>query len=1224
MAQFLSVLRWEVAYYLRRISTWVYFGIYAAIAFLFMLLSGGAFKQASAVFGGGGKVLANAPYAIASLMPTIALLGMSIVAAVAGNAIYRDYDARMESLVYTTPISKRAFLGGRFIGTLVVNAIILLGIVAGLIIASKTPWVKPDKFGPFDLWAYLQPFLTLVLPNLLFTASIFFALPAITRQMVPNYVGGVLLLLGYLMGGQLLNDLTDKHTGALLDPFGLRATQVLTQYWSIADKNARHVPLSGILASNRAIWTAFGLAIFAIAYVRFRFSYAASDPKGSVEAEPTPSEIIPPIPEPVRTVELPPAGRHFDPRARLQQYWSLTTRSFWRIVRNAYFYAIVGAGILYIILVAQQVGKLFGTVTWPVTYQMVEILNGSFGLFMLVIIAFYAGELVWAERDVKMGQITDATPLPNATAFLAKLTALVAVLALLLGVVMLTGIATQAIKGYTRFEIALYLQALFGFRLIDLILLAVLAMAIHVIVDHKYVGHLIIFVVFIGLPLLPGQLGLERNLYQYGGDGGLEYSDMNRWGPYAHPFIYWKLYWGAFAILLAVLTNLLWVRGEETHARWRAQLARRRFGRSARRVTTFAGLSFIGLGGFLFYNTDVLNRYSTSNQRRHRRAEYERLYKRYENAPQPRITAVQIQVDLVPERGDMRARGHYVLRNKTSVPIDTLYLRLDRDIKVKALAFDRAATVVLADTAHEYFLHKLATPLAPGDSIVLNFDLARRTRGFANTVDNTDLASNGTFVENGAFMPGIGYEPRAELSDDDDRKKEKLAPVPRMKPPTDPTTRLNNYISHDSDWLDYDATVSTAPDQIAITSGYLQREWMEGGRRYFHYKMDAPILNLWAFQSARYSTATDKWKAPDGRTVDIAVYYHPTHTWNVKRMIDAVKKSLDYYTEHFGPYQHHQVRIVEFPRYATFAQSLPNTIPYSEAIGFIARVEDPDDIDYPFYVTAHEVAHQWWAHQVIGADAQGSTMLSETMAQYSALMVMEKEFGAASMRRFLAYELDRYLIGRSTERKREMPIDLNENQPYIHYNKGSLVMYALRDYIGEDRMNAAIRGFLNAEKFRGPPYPTSLELVDSLRAATPDSLRYLIKDLFETITLFELKADSAIATDAPNGQYRLDLYLNAKKLRADSLGAETEVPMKDWVDVGVYTRPARGQKSPDRDGVPIYLAKQQIHDGAQHVVLTLPQLPSRAGVDPLHKLISRLTTENTIGVQNRTKRTKRP
>jgi len=341
-------------------------------------------------------------------------------------------------------------------------------------------------------------------------------------------------------------------------------------------------------------------------------------------------------------------------------------------------------------------------------------------------------------------------------------------------------------------------------------------------------------------------------------------------------------------------------------------------------------------------------------------------------------------------------------------------------------------------------------------------------------------------------------------------------------------------------------------------------------------------------------------------------------------MIYAVKKSLDYYTRNFGPYQHHQVRIVEFPRYASFAQSLPNTIPYSEAVGFIARVEKPDDVDYPFYVTAHEVAHQWWAHQVIGADAQGATFLSETMSQYSAMMVMEKEYGAASMRRFLEYELDRYLIGRSVERKREMPLELNENQTYIHYNKGSLVMYALRDYIGEARMNAAIRGFLDAEKFRGPPYPTSLELVDSLRAATPDSLKYLIKDMFETITLFELKADSAIATDAGDARYRVDLYLTSKKLRADSLGAETEVPMRDLVDIGIFARPARGEKTPDKDGVSIYLAKQLIHDGAQHVVLTVPKLPSRAGIDPLHKLISRLTTENTIGVQNRAKRPQRP
>ena len=1215
MRTFGYVFAWELRYGVRRVSTWIYFAIYAAIGFLFMLIAGGAFSEAAVIVGGGGKVLGNSPYTLAFLICSIALFGMSIVAAVAGNSVYRDYETRMDPLVYTTPVSKASFLGGRFAGTLAVNLLIVLGIAVGLALATKSPWVKPDKLAAFDAWAYLQPYLTLVLPNLLFTAAIFFALPLLTRQMLPNYVGGVLLLLGYLLSGQFLQDISDKRTASLLDPFGLRAASVLTEYWSIAEKNARYVPLEGLLALNRVIWLLAGLALFGLAYAKFRFAHGASESRATRDVAAEPAAPL----APVRPIDLPDVVRRFELRDRLTQYWSMTTRGFWRIVRSRYFIVIVVAAVLYLALFATQVGKLFGTTTWPVTYQVVELLSGTFGLFMLVVIAFYAGELVWSERDVKINQIADATPTTNATSFLAKLTALLAVVALLLLVIMLTGIATQAIKGYYRFEIPLYLETLFGIRLVDLLLVTVLVLAIHVIVNHKYLAHLVIFLVLIGLGFLP-DLGLERNIYQYNSDGGSRYSDMNRWGPFIRPLVYWKLYWASFALLLAVVTNLLWVRGEETRGRWRLHLARLRFGRATRGLTAAASLSFLGLGGFLFYNTDVLNHFSTSKERRHRRAELERRYKKYENIPQPRITATNIQVDLYPERSGMRVRGSYVLRNKTAVPIDTIHLRIDQALHVDSLAFDRPSRLVLADSVREYYLHQLAVPLAPGDSLVLRFDFSRTTRGFANSVGNTDLAANGTFVGNYSFMPGIGYDSRAELDDDDQRKKEGLAPKPRMHPPTDMRTRANNYVSHDADWVDYEAVVSTSPDQIAITSGYLQREWMEGGRRYFHYKMDAPILNLWAIQSARYQVTSDSWTAPDGRVIDITVYHHPTHTYNVKRMIDGVKKTLAYMTASFGPYQHRQVRIVEFPRYATFAQSLPNTIPYSEAIGFIARVEKPTDVDYPFYVTAHEVAHQWWAHQVIGADAQGSTLLSETLAQYSAMMVMEREFGRESMRRFLEYELNQYLIGRSTERKREMPLKLGENQPYIHYNKGSLATYALKDYIGETRMNTAIRGFLEAEKFRGPPYPTSLELVDSLRAATPDSLRYLITDLFETITLFELKADSAVTTDAPGGNYRVDLYLSAKKLRADSLGKETEIPMRDWVDIGVYTRPERGQRSPDKDGVPVYLAKHQIHEGAQLITVVVPRRPSRAGVDPLHKLIDRLTSDNTIGVTDRAKK----
>src|SRR6185295_10600068 len=198
----------------------------------------------------------------------------------------------------------------------------------------------------------------------------------------------------------------------------------------------------------------------------------------------------------------------------------------------------------------------------------------------------------------------------------------------------------------------------------------------------------------------------------------------------------------------------------------------------------------------------------------------------------------------------------------------------------------------------------------------------------------------------------------------------------------------------------------------------------------------------------------------------------------VQRMVDGVKRSLDYFSANFSPYQHKQVRILEFPAYARFAQSFPNTIPFSESIGFIADLRDKNAIDYVFYVTAHEVGHQWWAHQVVGAQVKGTTMVTETMAQYSALMVMEKEYGPDKMRKFLQHELNGYLRGRGGELVAEMPLMLVEDQPYVHYRKGSLVMYALRDYIGEDKLNGAIRNVIASWAFKGPPYVRTSEMVD--------------------------------------------------------------------------------------------------------------------------------------------------
>ena len=325
-------------------------------------------------------------------------------------------------------------------------------------------------------------------------------------------------------------------------------------------------------------------------------------------------------------------------------------------------------------------------------------------------------------------------------------------------------------------------------------------------------------------------------------------------------------------------------------------------------------------------------------------------------------------------------------------------------------------------------------------------------------------------------------------------------------------------------------------------------------------------------------------------------------------MVDAIKKSLDYFTTNFSPYQHRQVRILEFPRYAQFAQAFPNTIPFSESIGFIARVrpDDPEDVDYPFYVTAHEVAHQWWAHQVIGANVQGATMLSESLSQYSALMVMEKEYGRDKMKRFLAYELRSYLRGRGDERKQEMPLALVENQQYIHYNKGSLVFYALRDYIGEDRLNAALARYIKQVAFQPPPFTTTRDLIKILREVTPPGQQHLIEDLFETITLFDNKVVSASV--APReGKFVVTLELATRKLRADGLGLESEIPIADEIEVGVFAAPAPGEEL----GRPMHLERHSFTASSSTIEIVVEEMPVRVGIDPYNKLIDRSPRDNT-------------
>jgi len=427
-----------------------------------------------------------------------------------------------------------------------------------------------------------------------------------------------------------------------------------------------------------------------------------------------------------------------------------------------------------------------------------------------------------------------------------------------------------------------------------------------------------------------------------------------------------------------------------------------------------------------------------------------------------------------------------------------------------------------------------------------------------------------------------------------------MAPKPRMPERDNSREAMNTRLSGDSQAISFEMVIGTDSGQIAVAPGYLQKHWTEGGRTYFHYKMDKRMRNFYCIVSARYETLRDRWSPPHdslGGPVGLEIYYHKGHEYNLSRMMKAMKMSFSYFSKHFGPYQYRQMRILEFPRYSDNARSFPNTVPFSESIGFMLDIDNEKDVDITFYVTAHEISHQWWGHQVNPANVQGMAMITESLAQYSALMVMKQQYPEERVRQFLQLELNRYLRGRAGETKREMPLALVENQEYIRYGKGAVNFYALQDYISEDSVNLALSRFIRDWNsfdglLRTDRYPTTADLLDYFREVTPDSMQYVISDLFEKITLFENKVNSAEYVKVSDKEYTVTLELASKKLSADTLGTETQATLNDWIDVGVY---GEGENGKDKL---IYLKKHRFVGEKKNLVITVKEEPKKSGHRP--------------------------
>jgi ABC-2 type transport system permease protein len=1205
---FFQIFLFELKYRMKRPATWLYFLVFFLIGFL--TVSTGSSPASE-------KVMHNSPWVLAEGNILFSMFAMLICSAIMGVPLYRDIEHETRNYLYTYPITKAGYFWGRFTGSFVFVLLIGTGFswgsLAGSVVGPALDWVPAERIGHYGLWNYFHPYFTFAIGNLLLSSTIFFALVSISRNVKIIYSASIFLFIGYLLANFLVSDLEKRELVKLLDPFALNTFNLETRFYTPFEKNTLLTPLSKVIVFNRLIWLGIAALIIGYAYRRFSFQKFLQPEKVKQDKKEA-TTAAPSLPKNIQ--------QNFGNGHAKKIWWTLVKLEFLNILKDNYFRAILGGGVVFL-LIDYWIGRtLYSVGNKPLTVFLMDYKNNTYTLFIFIILLFYTGEAVHRERTTRFNILNDAFPVSNTVFYLSKLVGLFFIAFVLCNIPIVAGVIVQVLKGYTQFNFRIYFTEMYLLTLPAYLQMVMLCFAVHIIMNNKFGGHGVGMLIWIAMFLMRSFAQMDYNLFFYFYTPNYTWSDMNGIGHFLKPQNWFNFYWLMLGALLVTLAFLFYQRGVTGGLKERWRVAMQRFNGWPRVLTTIFFVAWLGSGAFIYYNVSYLNNYYTASEIRNRTALYEKTLKKYEELPQPKVTSVIMKADIFPEERRVQIYAKLFIKNKSGVPINALHLLAEQNVNYSILYNGKPVSYTnplsypysvftlfkKGKDTFNYRIYNLPNTMQPGDTALLEVNSSISNNGFVNNGFTRELLYNGTFYSGG--LPAFGYNQQNELESDEYRKKNGLKPKNYELPDQhDPKGISKMLFNDDADLIHFEAVLSTTPDQIAIAPGYLQKSWEEKGRKYYSYVQDSPIDYFFSIVSARYEVLKDVVTISDGRKINIEIYYDHQHPFNLNRFVAAYKDGLEYFSKAYGPFQFRQMRLLEFPRYAGFAQSFPNTVPFSESFGWVADFKKPDDFDYLYFVTAHELAHQWWGHQVTPNYTRGSNLVSEALAEYTALLLTERKYGKDNMKRFLKDELDSYLSGRANEGKKENTF-INCNRPYQWYNKGSLVIYGLRDLIGDSTLNKALHDFRDSFALKeNPPFAGSNDLYAFLKKHTPDSFHYYLSDTWEKITLYENKLIKATARPSGKDQYDVTMEFSTKKLYADSSGKETVAPMNDYIDIAVF-----GEETKDADGRkkvnPIYIQKYKLPQGTKKITLHVKGKPVKAGIDPYNKLIDRIPDDN--------------
>jgi ABC-2 type transport system permease protein len=1162
-----SLLRFEMRYHFKQI-------IFQAAVILFFGLG---FLMPQGSFGG-PEIYKNGPYVINFIVCLLSIFMIFVSALFCANVVLRDKSYQTEALIFSTGISKCVYFGIKLLGLLLsvflIMFIVLMGILAGSILLSAS------QKGGFQMLYYLQPLLLFGLPNALFCSIFIFAAAMWTQNARAVYVAGVFLFILYftasivgnspLMASSALKPGGPGLLAVLADPFGITAFFGEMKSWSISRKNHDLYPLKGTFLANRLLWTGIAFLVITLSYNRFKFSLSLAKQTRKVKPTTQTGEKAA-----YRNVALQSSGRGYFMSALSSQLRLELAFLF----RQQHFLFLLALWIfLYSIELKENLFHGSYDIRFYATTALVieQLLPARLALLLLV---FYASELIHREHTTRIHSLVFATPVPNAILFLAKTVCLAALIAVLITSNILTGIALQFIAGYHDIVFLPYLS-LYYYSGFQLLLFAVLIIFIQMIIPNKYLGMLLSLVI-VGVSIFGKMLGLDHYLLRFGSAPTLIYSAINGYGHYAKAFHVYMLFWTILACLLGLLSVRWWPDG--THdTLWKRMSAGLSPWNVALKFAVFSGLLLLFFTGiYIVQKSEGIAPGEETAKNIQWQKRYEQKYKSAWSIPQPVITAIKISTDIYPDEQRYTVSGTYKIKNESDTPISKFWLGLDPSVNVIDLQISGTVQKSFDADFTQYF-YETKTPLLPGEELSVVFSLQVNRSGFRTFDSENSVVSNGSYIELEKFLPFFGYNDGFELNNPQIRQKNGLAPQV-----------IQVQADHRYHLVDFDNTISTNADQQVVTVGNLQKSWKNGNRRYFHYKAEQPIAFMFAVNSARYAVKTE---IQNGTT--FRIFYHPGQTQNLSVMMLAMKDAIGYGNAAFGQYPLKQITLAEIPAYRGAATAYPGVIFSNEKYNFLVDASDTTRMNLIYATTAHEVAHQWWAYKIRPQTGAGDALLTESLAKYTEAMVTEKRQGKMRLRKYFQTDNDLYFSLRNISGQKELALNKTWEQPFVHYQKGGLAMYAIKEVLGEDRLNKALKRLTDNYAFPNKK-PSTEDLIYELKQNTNPFEQSVIDQHLKKIIVYDNSIKILSSKAIGNGRFKLQLQVNVEKTDETNVIPKKLHP-NDLIDIAIF---GSEELSWNQATKPIYFQKHHFEKSQTVIEVVIDKAPKVVAVDPYGYLL---------------------